>query len=113
MLGGLVAAVKERAASIRYERVPLFFDTVRECIAKDKVADTIAGYVYALDGSGSEIRRPAKRGVAYRMLKEFGEGHVYLALLDSRLQTLYVLARHLLGMGKVPAALGLLSRALT
>ena len=112
-LGGLVAAVKERAASIRYERVPLFFDTVSECIAKDKVADTISGYVYALDDAGSEIRRPAKRGVAYRMLKEFGEGQVYLALLDSRLQTLYVLARHLLGMGKVPAALGLLSRALT
>ena len=113
LLGGLVASVKDRASSLRYDRVPLFFDTVRERIANDNVADTIAGYVYALDDGGSEIRRPAKRGVAYRMLKEFGEGQVYLALLDSRLKTLYALARHLLGMGKLPAAMGLLARALT
>ena len=39
-------------------------------IAEDKVAETIKGYVYAIDDAGVEVRRPARRGVAYRMLKE-------------------------------------------
>ena len=51
-------------------------------IPDDKVAETIGAYLCAHDEQGKEVRRPARRGVAYRMLKEFGNGNVFLALRD-------------------------------
>ena len=64
-------------------RIPLSFDSVASRIAEDKVAETIRAYLVARDSDGNEIRRPALRGVAYRMLKEFGEGKVYMRLVDA------------------------------
>ena len=83
----------EKVSRLRGLRLPLFFESVRRHIADDKVAETIAGYVYARDKGGEEVRRPARRGVAYRMLKEFGEGNVYLALLESGGERVMAMAR--------------------
>lgn len=90
---GLLRRAKERMAAARYEKLRLFFDTVAERIAEDKIADTISGYLFALDEHGQQVRRPARRGIAYRMLKEFGEGNVFLALRDTADETLASLAR--------------------
>lgn len=80
---GLLRRVKESVAASRYQKLRLFFDTVVERIAEDKIAETINGYLYALNEHGKQVRRPARRGIAYRMLKEFGEGNVFLALRDA------------------------------
>ena len=80
---GWLRRVKERVAASRYQKLGLCFDTVAERIAEDKVAETISGYLVALDEHGEQVRRPARRGIAYRMLKEFGEGNVFLALRDT------------------------------
>ena len=82
------------AAKLRYERVRLSYESVSACIAEDKVAETIGGYLCALDDRGREVRRPARRGVAYRMLKEFGNGNVYLALRDGYRDMVLALAGH-------------------
>ena len=82
-LGGLVDEVKRRVSRVRYGRVALFFDSVIERIADDKVAGSIGAYLVAYDDLGSEVRRPARRGIAFRMLKEFGNGKVFLALRRS------------------------------
>jgi len=68
---------------VSYHRLRLFYDTVTRRIADDKVAETISAYLVAVDGQGAEVRRPARRGVAYRMLKQFGNGNVFLALRDT------------------------------
>ena len=68
---------------VRYQKVRLYFASVEDHIAQDKIAETISGYLYARDADGLEVRRPARRWVAYRMLKEFGEGNVFLALRES------------------------------
>lgn len=84
--GGLVnkflGALKLEAEAIRFKRIPLFFDSVARHIARDRVAETIDGYLLAQDDEGRLVRRPALRGVAYRMLKEFGNGNVQFALRD-------------------------------
>lgn len=90
---GLLRRVKERAAASAYQKLRLFFDTVAERIAEDKIAETINGYLYALNEHGRQVRRPARRGIAYRMLKEFGEGNVFLALRDAADEALDTLAR--------------------
>ncbi|MCY4465155.1 MAG: bifunctional DNA primase/polymerase [Chloroflexi bacterium] len=90
---GLLRRVKERVATTRYQKLQLFFDTVAERIAEDKIAETISGYLYALDEHGQQVRRPARRGIAYRMLKQFGEGNVFLALRDTADDVLASLAR--------------------
>ncbi len=91
------AFVKElgkRASRVRFDKVRLAFDCVDAVIADDKVAGTISGYLYAYDEFGKQARRPARRGVAYRMLKEFGNGNVFLALRDSYSELLVAMARH-------------------
>ena len=82
-LRGLVAGAKKLADKVSYRKLGLTFASVAERIAEDKVAETISGYLMAVDGRGREVRRPMRRGVAYRMLKEFGEGKVFLALRDT------------------------------
>ena len=82
-LSGLVEGVKRRVSRVSYGRVALFFDSVIERIADDKVAGSIGAYLVAYDDLGSEVRRPARRGIAFRMLKEFGNGKVFLALRQS------------------------------
>ncbi|MCY4146631.1 MAG: bifunctional DNA primase/polymerase [Chloroflexi bacterium] len=79
---GLLRRVKQRMAAASCPEMRLCFATVAERIAEDKIAETINGYLYALDEHGRQVRRPARRGIAYRMLKEFGEGNVFLALRD-------------------------------
>lgn len=79
-LGRFVRGAGERVKNAAYARVPLFFDTVTQRIAEDKTAESIAGYLLAYDEAGRECRRPARRGIAFRMLKEFGNGKVMLAL---------------------------------
>ena len=108
----LLRSLGRRASMLRYERVRLFYDTVATRIAEDKVAETINGYVYAIDASGGERRRPARRGVAYRMLKEFGDGNVFLALRDGYAETLASLAKQALGAGKPGDSIGLVAQAL-
>ncbi len=98
-----------RASMLRYERVRLFYETVGSRIAENKVAETINGFLYAIDGSGSEVRRPARRGVAYRMLKEFGDGNVFLALRDGHGEVLASLAKHALRAGKPEESIGLIA----
>ena len=90
---GMLRRAKERVAAARYQKLRLFFDTVAERIAEDKIAETISGYLFALDEHGQQVRRPARRGIAYRMLKDFGEGNVFLALRDTADETLASLAR--------------------
>ncbi len=104
---GVLRRVKESVAAIRYQKLRLFFDTVTERIAEDKVAETINGYLYALNEQGQQVRRPARRGIAYRMLKEFGEGNVFLALQEAADVALNSLARGAegaAGLGGEPGA---------
>ena len=98
-----------RVSRMRYAKVRLVYDTVSVHIAEDKVAETIGAYLVAEDDFGAEVRRPARRGVAYRMLKEFGEGNVLLAVRDSYGETLAAMARHALGAGDVEAGAVLLA----
>ena len=98
--GHLLRKAKAAVQSVTVERLRLTFDSVAQRIAEDKVAETINGYLYALDASGSQLRRPARRGIAYRMLKEFGEGNVFLALRESAEESLLSLARRALGGGE-------------
>jgi len=109
-LGNALGAARERAAALRYERVQLFFDSVERRIADDKVAETISGYLFARDDAGAEVRRPAQRGIAYRMLKEYGNGNVYLALRSSYTDVMMSLARHALRAGDADQGLDLLAR---
>ncbi len=79
-VGRAVESLRSRAPSLRYEKIRLFFDSVDARIADDKVAETISGYLVAREASGEEVRRPARRGIAYRLLKQYGNGNVFLAL---------------------------------
>ncbi|MCY3575494.1 MAG: bifunctional DNA primase/polymerase [Chloroflexi bacterium] len=90
---GLLRRAKERVVTTGYQKLRLSYSTVAERIADDKIAETINGYLYALDERGQQLRRPARRGIAYRMLKEFGEGNVFLALRDTADEVLVSLAR--------------------
>lgn len=96
-------------ARVRYEKLRLQYDTVAAHIAEDKIAETIRGYLVAEDGLGGEVRRPARRGVAYRMLKQYGEGNVYLALRDSYSELMATMARHAFRIGDQEAGAGLLA----
>lgn len=111
-LGDLASNVRARASRVRYEKVRLQYNSVAAHIANDKVAETIRGYLYAQDGLGREIRRPARRGVAYRMLKEFGEGNVYLAVRDFGNELLASMARHAFRVGDEESGMGLLVRSM-
>ena len=108
---GLFRSARRRASTLRYQKVQLDYDTVPVRIAEDKVAETINGYLYAYDSGGAEVRRPARRGVAYRMLKEFGNGNVFLALRDGYGELAVSLARHALRAGKVRQSVDLLAQA--
>ena len=110
-LGGVIEAARDRARAMRYEKIQLFFGNVGMRVADDKVAETINGYLFAQDDVGSEVRRPAKRGIAYRMLKEFGDGNVYLALRSSYKEVMQSLARHALRAGDATQSLELLPRS--
>jgi len=110
-LGGAIEAARDRARAIRYEKIQLFFGNVSRRVADDKVAESINGYLFALDVGGAEVRRPAKRGIAYRMLKEFGDGNVYLALRSSYKEVMQSLARHALQAGDANQSLDLLARS--
>ena len=90
----LVSDAKKLAAKVRYQKLGLTFASVAERIAEDKIAETISGFLLALDGRAREVRRPMRRGVAYRMLKEFGEGKVFLALRESAGEVRRSLAGH-------------------
>lgn len=105
----LVAQGKALAARVRYKRMRLFFESVDALIAEDKVAETIGGYLCALDSYGKEVRRPARRGVAYRMLKEFGNGNVFLALRDSYRDLFAAMAERASKADKVDTSLELLA----
>ncbi|MCY4020545.1 MAG: bifunctional DNA primase/polymerase [Chloroflexi bacterium] len=107
----LAGLVKRRGPRAQVERVPLFFESVARQIAPDKVAETIKGYLLAYDRDGRRVERPVKRGIAYRMLKQFGEGNVYLASFEGPGEFLYALARRALRLGEAPRALELLMRA--
>ena len=114
LLGRLRGAVREArqlAAGFVYEKVPMEYGNVARLIAEDKVAETISGYLVAEDAAGSQVRRPARRGVAYRMLKEFGEGKVYLAIRESYREVMAALAGHALVAGRSEAGLGWLARS--
>ena len=89
----LLGALKREADVVRFKSVPLFFDSVARHIARDRVAETIDGYLVARDEDGRLVRRPALRGVAYRMLKEFGNGNVEFALRDGWSGLRYAIAR--------------------
>lgn len=82
-LAGLVDSVKRRRVASRYRRTALFFESVLQRIADDKIAESIGAYLVAHDVDGAEVRRPARRGIAFRMLKEFGNGRVFLALREA------------------------------
>ena len=110
-INSLVEFVKRQVAGVGVERVPLFFESVAKQIAPDKVAETIRGYLVAHDRDGERVERPAKRGIAYRMLKQFGEGNVYLASFEGRGEVLYSFARRAMRLGESPRALELLMRA--
>ena len=94
----LLAALKREAEAVRFVKVPLFFESVSRHIAQDRIAETIDGYLVARNAEGAAVKRPALRGVAYRMLKEFGNGNVQLALRDGWDEVRYALARHLPGL---------------
>lgn len=111
-LGNAMDSARTRASALRYEKIQLFFDSVDERVAEDKVAETISGYLFARDEAGSEVRRPARRGIAYRMLKEYGNGNVYLALRSSYKDVMLSLARHALHAGDEDQGLDLLARSL-
>ena len=112
LIGRLAEAVeglRRRSSAARYERIQLFFDNVASRIADDKVSETINGYLFAYDDAGFEVRRPARRGVGYRMLKEYGNGNVYLALRSSYKDVMMSLARHALRAGDADQAFDLLA----
>ncbi len=111
-LNEAVEAARKRAAVLRYQRTPLSFESVDARIAEDKVAETINGYLCARDEAGLEVRRPARRGIAYRMLKEFGNGNVYLALRSAYKDVLASLARHALRAGDGDQGLDLLTQTM-
>ena len=111
-LEGAVASVRRRSLATRYERIQLFFDNVASRIADDKVSETINGYLVAYDDAGFEVRRPARRGVGYRMLKEYGNGNVYLALRSSFKEVMMSLARHQLRAGDSDQGLDRLARSM-
>ena len=110
-LRGAVREARQRAAGFVYEKIPMEYGNVARLIAEDKVAETISGYLVAEDAAGSQVRRPARRGVAYRMLKEFGEGRVYLAIRESYRELMAALAGHALHAGRSDAGLGWLARS--
>ena len=110
-LRGLRDGLVRRASMVRYGKIQLFFDTVGQRIANDKVAESINGYLYALDDAGAQVRRPAKRGIAFRMLKEFGDGNVFLALRSSYMDVLVSLGRHALQAGNDAKGAELLAQA--
>jgi len=58
------------------------------------------------------VRRPARRGIAYRMLKEYGNGNVYLALRSSYKDVMLSMARHAVRAGDADQGLELLARSL-
>ncbi|MCY4061913.1 MAG: hypothetical protein OXG53_06075 [Chloroflexi bacterium] len=107
-----VDRLRARASAMRYERIQLFFDSVDRRIAEDKVAESINGYLLARDAGGAEVRRPARRGVAYRMLKEYGNGNVYLALRSTYKEVMLSLARDVLQVGEAERGLSLVARTL-
>ena len=108
---GMLRSARRRASVLRYQKVQLDYDTVAVRIAEDKVAESINGYLYAYDSGGAEVRRPARRGVAYGMLKEFGNGNVFLALRDGYGELVVSMARHALRAGKVRQSVDLLAQA--
>ena len=110
-VGELMRKARGRAAALQYEKVQLYFGTVEARIPEDKIAETISGYLFARDSSGAEVRRPARRGIAYRMLKEHGNGNVYLAVRSSYREMMMSLARHALRAGDADHGLELLARA--
>jgi len=110
-INALADFVKRRGPGARMERIPLFFDSVARQIAPDKVAETIRGYLLAYDRDGRQVERPVKRGIAYRMLKQFGEGNVYLASFEGPGELLSAFAKRALRLGEAPRALELLMRA--
>ena len=112
VVNNLFTHVKKRVNRVRYFKFQLHFDSVVHHIAKDDVAETITSYLYAYDDDGNEVYRPAKQGIAYRMLKEFGNGNVYLALLDIQTEMWYSLARHAMRFGYPAAAMRYLLTAL-
>jgi hypothetical protein len=112
VVDNLFTHVKKRVNRVRYFKFQLHFDSVIHHIAKDNVAETITSYLYAYDDDGNEVYRPAKQGIAYRMLKEFGNGNVYLALLDIQTEMWYSLARHAMRFGYPAAAMKYLLTAL-
>jgi len=111
-LKALLADLHEHGPAAHYEKFRLRFDSVAERIASDKFAATIDGYLYARDAQGRQLRRPARRGIAYRMLKEFGEGNVFLALRESYSETLLALARGALQAGRLGVGMNVLGRLL-
>lgn len=116
LLGRLREAVSSagaRLARARYEKLRLRYDTVAEHIAEDKTADTIRAYLFADDGAGGEVRRPARRGVAYRMLKQFGEGNVFLALRDSYGEVMAAMAGHAARVGEEGSVAGVLAQSMS
>ena len=108
----LFSKLRKRVGAVRYDGVQLSFDSVSERVADDKVADSISGYLYAFDEGGGQVRRPARRGIAYRMLKEFGDGNVFLALRDSYRDVMVRLGELALNAGDLTAASGLASQSL-
>lgn len=110
-INALADFVKRRRGDALVDQVPLFFQSVARQIAPDKVAETIKGYLFAFDRDGRRVERPVKRGIAYRMLKQFGEGNVYLASLEGSGELLYAFAKRALRLGETPRALELLMRA--
>lgn len=118
--GGLFVRLRDalrevgaRAREVRYEKLRLSYDSVSAHIAEDKFAETIRGYLVADDGAGGEVRRPARRGVAYRMLKQFGEGNVFLMLRDVYREVMAVLAGHAARVGDEGVGVGLLAWCMT
>ena len=108
-----VSSAGARLARARYEKLRLRYDTVAEHIAEDKTAETIRAYLFADDGAGGEVRRPARRGVAYRMLKQFGEGNVFLALRDSYGEVMAAMAGHAARVGEEGAVAGVVAGSMT
>ena len=108
----MVSSAGAVVARARYERLGLRFDTVAAHIAEDKIAETIRGFLVADDGFGGEVRRPARRGVAYRMLKQYGEGNVFLALRESYSEVMASLARSAIRYEDEQAGVGLLARSM-
>jgi|GEM_PF-1155796 len=112
VVDNLFQYVKQRTKRVRYYEMQLHFDSVISHIAKDDVAETITSYLFAYDQDGDVVKRPARRGIAFRMLKEFGNGNVYLALMDTHTEMFFALARHALRFGQLSTAMKFLLSAL-